>query len=161
MRLLDLLREGLIKVGLEAQTKEAAVGELLDVLVRERELPRDLRDGVFRAVLDRERSMSTGMGHGVAIPHGVTGALEEVVAALGVSAAGVNFQSADGRPAQLIFLLVIPRNKLQVHVKTLAGIARLLNNEGLREGLKKARSPAEVYALIEREEGGDAAPLSL
>jgi mannitol/fructose-specific phosphotransferase system IIA component (Ntr-type) len=155
MKLLDLLREPLIKIGLEAKTKEAAIEELIDLLVDKGEISAADRPRVTKAVFDRERARSTGMEHGVALPHGAVEGLEEVAAALGTArGAGIDFQAIDKKPTHLIVLLAIPQNLLQFHVKTLAGIARLLNDEGLRERLQSANTAGEAVAVIRAGEEG-------
>jgi PTS system fructose-specific IIA component len=153
MKLQDLLRASLIKVGLEARTKEEAINELIDLLVARGEIPAASREAVARAIFAREASKSTGMEHGVALPHGAVEGLEDVAAALGIAPEGIDFHAADGEPTRLIVLLAIPQNMLQFHVKTLAGIARLLNDEELREALRNAPTPEKAYQVIQAGEG--------
>jgi mannitol/fructose-specific phosphotransferase system IIA component (Ntr-type) len=154
MKLVELLREPLIKIGLRARTKAEAIDELIDLLVEKGEVSREDRPRVAKAVFDREQARSTGMEHGVALPHGAVEGLEDVSAALGIAPEGIEFAALDRKPTHLIVLLAIPQNLLQFHVKTLAGIARLLNDEKLREGLKAARTPADAFAVIKRGEEG-------
>ena len=154
MTLLDFLSEPLVKVGLRARTKDEAIDELIDLLVERGEVAAADRPRVAKAIFDRERSRTTGMEHGVALPHGAVEGLEEVAAALGIAPDGIDFGAADGQPTRLIVLLAIPRNLLQFHVRTLAGIARLLNDEAFRQRLERARTPAEaVAAMRDGEEG--------
>lgn len=155
MRLMDILRESLIKVGIEARNKWEVIEELTDYLIAEHELKATDRENVLRAVVAREKSLSTGMQHGVAIPHGCVEGLQDVVACLGISEKGIDFESLDGRPTHLLMLLIIPKNKFQSHVKTLAGIARLLNSEALREKLRKAPNGETAFHIIEEEESRD------
>lgn len=154
MKLLDLLREPLIKIDLKAHTKAQAIDELIDLLVEKGEISREDRPRVAKAIFDRERARSTGMEHGVALPHGAVDGLEEVAAALGTAPAGIEFGSLDKKPTNLIVLLAIPQNMLQFHVKTLAGIARLLNDEDLRASLRGARTAADAVAVIRAGEEG-------
>lgn len=154
MKLTDLLRESLIKTDLAARTKDAAIEELIDHLVERGELGRDDRARVAAAVFNREKARSTGMEHGVALPHGAVEGLEEVAGALGIARAGIDWASLDKQPTHLIILLAIPQNMLQFHVKTLAGIARLLNDETLREKLIGAATPEEAIAVIRAGEDG-------
>jgi len=154
MKLVDLLREPLIKIDLGARTKTQAIDELIDVLARAGEISPEERPRVAKAVFDRESARSTGMEHGVALPHGAVEGLEDVAAALGIARGGIDFGALDGRPTSLIVLLAIPQNMLQFHVKTLAGIARLLNDELLRERLREARTPADAYEIIREGEEG-------
>jgi nitrogen PTS system EIIA component len=154
MRLVELLREPLVKIDLKAHTKEQAIDELIDLLVEKGEIAREDRPRVAKAIFAREHARSTGMEHGVALPHGAVDGLEDVAAALGITRAGIEFGSLDKRPTHLIVLLAIPQNMLQFHVKTLAGIARLLNDEDLRDRLKNAQTPAEAYGAIRNGEEG-------
>ncbi len=152
MLLGELLHDGVIKTGLEAKNKVDAIEELIDLLVEAHEIPISQRDPVVEAVMARERSMSTGMEKGIALPHGASDRIDDIIAALGVVPAGIPFESLDGRPAKLIVLLILPKDKYQSHVRTLAGIAHLLKNENLREMLINAESPEEILRHIEMEE---------
>src|SRR5205085_10264861 len=107
-----------------------------------------------KAIFGREHARSTGMEHGVALPHGAVEGLEDVAAALGIAKDGIEWGSLDKQPTRLIVLLAIPQNMLQFHVKTLAGIARLLNDEGLRERLQSANTAGEAVAVIRAGEEG-------
>jgi mannitol/fructose-specific phosphotransferase system IIA component (Ntr-type) len=97
--------------------------------------------------------MSTGLARGLAVPHGAVDCVREVVAGLGVSRAGIPFESADGKPARLVILLVIPSDSFQRHVGTLAGIARLARNQDLRDRICSAESAARVMDVIYELEG--------
>lgn len=153
MRLMDLLSEEVVTTSLAAAGREEAIAALVRLLVAQGHLAAADAQAVERAVLEREAVQSTGLGGGVAIPHGLSAAVEDVVAALALLPAGVDWGSVDGEPVRLVILLVVPPNAFQAHVRTLAGIARLLNDSDLREQLLAARSPAEVVdVLIEREE---------
>jgi mannitol/fructose-specific phosphotransferase system IIA component (Ntr-type) len=143
-----------VVVGLRATTKQEAIDELVDLLVEKGEVAPGDRERVAQAVLERERSRSTGMEHGVALPHGAVDGLDDIAAALGVSSAGIEWKSLDKQPTHLVLLLAIPQNTLQVHVKTLAGIARLLNDDELRRKLRSATTSAEAYAAIKAGEEG-------
>ena len=155
MLLGEILRSEVVKTRLEATDKLEAIEELVDVLVEAHEIPLSLRDHVVDAVVERERSMSTGMEHGVALPHGSISEIDDIVGALGVARDGIPFESIDGQPAQLIILLVLPKDKFQAHVRTLAGIAHLLQNASLRESLLEAPDAGAVIELVEREEDKD------
>lgn len=152
MRLGDVLRENQIVCGLSAASKGEAIAQLIDLLVTSGSLPASLRDVALKAVLVREESLSTGMEHGIAIPHGSVDALDDMVCALGISPAGIEFASLDGLPAHLVILIVIPRKRFSRHVRTLAGIARLLNHARMRDRLKAAATPAEAMRIIQEEE---------
>jgi mannitol/fructose-specific phosphotransferase system IIA component (Ntr-type) len=154
MKLVDLLKPELVKVGIGATTKEAAIEELIDVLISGGAIAPEQRDAVAHAIFAREKAKSTGMERGVALPHGAVDGLASVAAALGISPGGIDFRSLDKKPAHLIVLLAIPQSMLQFHVKTLAGIARLFADDALRERLRTAPDAAAAFEAL-REQNGD------
>ena len=148
MQLSELIQEDVIKVGLEARDKWEAIEELVDVLVAAHEIRQNDRAAVIEAVGARERSFSTGLKYGLAVPHGAVDCVKDIVAALGTSAAGIPFESVDDAPARLVILLIIPKGSFQQHVRTLAGVRRLATRPELRERVLNAVSPDEVIAAI-------------
>ncbi len=152
MLLSELLHAGVVKINLEAENKHEAIEELIDVLVASHEIPLALRDHCVDAVNERENSMSTGMEHGIALPHGTTDRVDDIIGALGIASGGIPFESLDGQPAHLVILLLLPKKNIQGHVRTLAGIAHLLNNAGFRKKLMGAQEVNTVLDLIESEE---------
>jgi PTS system fructose-specific IIA component len=149
----ELLRPELVDIDLTADTPEAAITALMRRLVEQGELAGELEEAAREAVLAHERKRSTGMAHGVALPHGAMDGPPEIAAALGLCRAGVPWQTLDQRPAHIVLLLVVPTNRLQVHVRVLAGIARLLNDRRLRRALRDAESAEAVYRAILEAEG--------
>lgn len=147
MLLSEMVQEDLVKVGLEATNKWEAIEELVDLLILHHELRLSDRSDVLEAVVTREKSLSTGLEHGLAVPHGSVDCVGDIIVAMGTSR-GVPFDSVDGNPAQLIVLLVIPKNKFERHVQTLSGIARLARNRDLRERIYTATTPEEIVAAI-------------
>jgi mannitol/fructose-specific phosphotransferase system IIA component (Ntr-type) len=152
VQLSELIQEEVIKVGLSAADKWEAIDELVDVLVAAHEVRMADRTQVIEAVRTREHSFSTGLKYGLAVPHGTVDCVSEIVAALGTSSQGVPFESADGLPARLVILLVLPRNKFQHHVRTLAGVSRLATRPDLRERVLAASTVAEVAAALHEVE---------
>lgn len=152
MKLADLIREEAVQLEFSARDKWEAIEKLVDRLVGLKRIRAEQRKPVLDALVRRENIASTGMDHGIALPHAQVEGLEEAVAAVGLSRQGVPFQTADGRPAQIIVLLVIPKKAVQQHIRTLAGIARLLNYEEMRESLLAARTESEFVATIREEE---------
>lgn len=153
MRLMDLLAEDAIAPDLQATTRDGVIDELIDVLVRAGSIADGARARVREAVLRREASQTTGLGSGVAVPHALSDAVDEVVAALGIHRLGVDFAAVDDAPVQLVILLVVPPNMFQAHIRTLSGIARVLNDPGLRRQLLAARDAGAVMEiLVQREE---------
>ncbi len=150
MNMLDILSAESTIVGLKGETKEDIIGELVDALP-EAGVVTD-REKVLQAVLEREKIMSTGIGDGIAIPHGKSDAVTRLAAALGTQRRGVDFEALDGEPAYVFLLLVSPANVSGPHIKALARISRLLKNDDFKKKLTAATTPAEVLAIIEAEE---------
>ncbi|MBI3724563.1 PTS sugar transporter subunit IIA [bacterium] len=148
MDLLTLTHGRLVRLGLRASAKEGAIEALLDFLIEEREVPKDARESVLGAILNRERRLSTGLEQGVAIPHGITDAIEEEVAAIGVFPDGVPFDASDGLPARIVILLITPEPKRYRHVSNLAEIARQLRRRELREALCAAAGVEEAILAL-------------
>jgi mannitol/fructose-specific phosphotransferase system IIA component (Ntr-type) len=144
----ELLQEDLIQIGMQAADKWEAIELLVDRLIAAHEIRLTDRGEVLAAVTARERSLSTGLEQGLAVPHGAVECVQDIIACLGVSPAGVPFASLDGKPAHLIVLLVIPKGSFQRHVRTLAAVARLASNPELRRRIIEAANPREVTAAI-------------
>lgn len=152
MRLSELLREEAVRLDLKDLDKWQVIRELTELLVTSGGLAADKKEAVLDALLARERSMSTGMEKGVAIPHCSMEEVDDTLVSLGVSSEGVDFESIDGQATHLVLLLVTPKNRTKVHIRTLAEIAKLLNDADFRDRLIAAKDPAEALARIcERE----------
>ncbi len=150
MNLLDILSPRSMIVGLQGETKEDIIKELVDSL-EEGEVLTD-KDKVLQAVCEREKIMSTGIGDGIAIPHGKSDAVIRLAAALGTQKRGADFEALDGEPAYVFFLLVSPANISGPHIKALARISRLLKNDDFKKKLIAASTAAELLSVIETEE---------
>lgn len=150
MRISEFLSPDAILMELHGRTKSEVLEELCRPLV---ETHPGLSAKRLREVLEeRERLGSTGIGDGVAIPHGKLPALPSLTATFGRSTAGVDFDSLDRRPAHLFFALFAPENSAGIHLKALARISRLLKSAELRKGILEARDPGELYRLMTRED---------
>ncbi|MBL8857387.1 MAG: PTS sugar transporter subunit IIA [Planctomycetes bacterium] len=156
MRLSELFRAEDVLVGFAPPDKWGAIRQMVDHLVQRGRLKADAGAVITEAVIARERSMSTGMEHGIAIPHAAVDAVDSVVACMGIVAApeGLPFESIDGRPARVVVLLVIPKSQKLLHIRTLADIARVLHRDAVREQLIAAGTSAEAWAALAE---GDAA----
>ena len=150
MTLLDILSPDSTIVDLKGETKEEIIAELVDSLANN-DVVTD-RDKVLQAVLEREKIMSTGIGDGIAIPHGKSDSVERLIAALGTQRRGVDFEALDGEPAYVFFLLVSPANVSGPHIKALARISRLLKNDEFKKKLIAAESSTAIIDIIETEE---------
>jgi PTS system nitrogen regulatory IIA component len=150
MHLSELLNAQSINVNLRSREKREVIAELVELL----EKAHGLSTGgeILDRVLKREGMMSTGIGNGVAIPHGKARSVDRLVAACGVSSTGVEFGSGDGEPASLFILLVSPEDVGGPHVKVLANISRLLKEETVREKLKSANSAETFLADLQEAE---------
>ena len=135
-----------ICLDLKGPTKEAILAEMVDLLVASGHI-RD-RDAVLKAVLEREKRMSTGMQNGIAIPHGKTDSVDCLVAALGIKRAGVDFGALDGQPSNIFVMTVSPDSRTGPHIQFLAEISRPLNDASVRAKLLAATSPDEVLHLL-------------
>ena len=150
MKISELLDPAAIVVDLKGAGKKDVLAELTDALL---EVDKSLdRDDVLRVLMERERLGSTGIGDGVAIPHGKLKQLDQLRISFGLSKSGVDFDSMDGKPAQLFFLLVAPEESVGVHLKTLARISKLLKSPTVRERLQTADTSDEIHRIIEEEE---------
>jgi len=150
MKIMDFLNIKAIKLQMESSEKEDALKELVDVLVETQAL--DDKKSIVKSLIERENLGSTGIGQGIAIPHGKTDLVKELVAVLGISQKGVNFEALDGEPVYIFFLLVAPKDTAGPHLKALAQISRLLRDTYFCELLKRCKTSDEVYELIQREE---------
>lgn len=146
MRLADILTLDLVKVPLAAVDKKAAITELVDLLFNNR-LVKD-RDMVLASVLEREATRTTGVGHGLAIPHSKCGGVNRLVMAVGKPAQPMDFQAIDGQPVFIICLLVSPPDQTAAHIQALAKLSRLMINDTFRAKLKATQNPAEVFGTI-------------
>jgi len=156
MTLMEILSPKAIIVDLRGDTKEAIIAELVDALEVGKVITQ--RQKVLQSVLEREKIMSTGIGDGIAIPHGKSDAVVSLAAALGTHKRGVDFESLDGEPAYVFFLLVSPTNVSGPHIKALARISRLLKNDDFKKKLIGATTAEEITAIIEREEQNHPSP---
>ena len=150
MLLSELLTVAAINTKMKATGKREAVAELVALMESAHGL--DSRGEILDRVLRREAMMSTGIGNGVAIPHGKARAVDRMLAACGVSPAGVEFDAVDGEPAHLFILLVSPESVGTPHVKVLANISRLLKEESVRKNLRDAGSASAFLAALKAAE---------
>ncbi|HEY6096628.1 MAG TPA: PTS sugar transporter subunit IIA [Candidatus Deferrimicrobium sp.] len=149
MRIQDILPPEAVVDGLRAETKEGVLRELSEAVCRR--LPALSPDRLTAILMDREGLGSTGIGEGVAIPHGKIPGIDRLVAVFGRSPGGVQFASLDGKPARLFFLVLAPENSAGMHLKALARISRLLKDQRFRGRLLTAEG-AEGLTQVLREE---------
>jgi len=146
MKIKNILSPGVVTTSLKSTTKEGVISELLDLLVSAK-LVTD-RDAVLSAVMDRERKMSTGIQHGVAIPHGKTSAVKNLVACIGIKKDGVDFASLDGEPSRIFIMTLSPLDRVGPHVQFLAEVSMVIKTEEARGRLLNAKTAQEVLAVF-------------
>ncbi|CAN5171109.1 PTS sugar transporter subunit IIA [soil metagenome] len=150
MNLASLLTEDQIIPSMEATEHWPAIVELVDSLATLGRLQGESAEAVLVSLREREEKTSTGIGHGVAIPHAFSDSIEEVTAIFGRSEHGIDFDAIDNSPVRFIVLFIVPRNQYHLHLRTLAAIAKMLNNGEIREQLATAADAAEILDILTR-----------
>jgi fructose-specific phosphotransferase system IIA component len=150
MRLTDILKPENIKVPLSSTTKTDAIGELVTLLAQNKAITDPKK--VLDSVLDREATRTTGIGNGLAIPHGKCTGTADLVMAIGKAGTPIDFQAIDGRPVTLIWLLTSPPDKTGPHIHALARISRLMTIDKFRQALNTAQTGQDVYDIIVKQE---------
>ncbi len=150
MKIADILNKNCIKIPLEGNSKQTIIDELVGLLARNG-LADDERD-LSASAMEREGLMSTGIGKGVAIPHGRTRGVKRMAASFGLSSRPVDFGSLDGLPVQIFFFLATPQNIVADHVKALALVSKLLNREEVRARLLAATTADQVLKIFAEAE---------
>jgi len=150
MNLTQILQPGCVKVPLEGRDRQAVITELVDLL-NEKGLLLDKKI-VLDAVLMREQTRSTGIGSGIALPHGKCKGVRELVMAIGIAGEPIDFASVDGKPVKIVILLASPIDQTGPHIQALARISRLMLDMKFKEQLEKAASADEVYSLLTAKE---------
>jgi len=151
MRLTDILDKSSIVADLQASDKTEALEILVAAMTSNTEAVN--KQEILNVLLEREELGSTGIGDGIAIPHGKTPEITQIISGFGLSKQGIPFDSLDGKPAHLFFLLVAPENSVGTHLKMLARISRMLKNVEFRKKLLEANSQLEIYQIISEEDG--------
>jgi mannitol/fructose-specific phosphotransferase system IIA component (Ntr-type) len=149
MTLANLLSESQIVPEMVSEERWEAIAELVDCLIAAGKFEDSDREGILDAIRQREQTMSTGIGFGIAIPHASSDKVDEVVAAFGRSVKGVQFDSLDGQPVFFIVLFVVPKDQFQTHLRTLAAIAKFLNDKTVRDELGDANDSAAILRVFE------------
>jgi len=146
MALIDLVVEKIVKIPLESKEKPDVLRELIQKLKDAGEI--NDSDSVLKAVQDREDKQSTGLTDGIAVPHAKTAAVSSLKLAIGIAPDGIDFDSVDGQPSKLIFLLLAPPGMSGPHVEALAEIAKLAQSKSLCRALCSAANAREVVQLL-------------
>ena len=150
MQITEFITEKEIIINLKSREKEAVLSELLQRLQDNGLLKNSKK--VLEILLEREKLGSTGIGQGIAVPHAKTDQVDKIVCSLGISKTGVSFDSLDGEPVYILFLVLAPMGATGDHLKALAKIARLLKDKVFRNSLNGCKTPAEAYQIIKEDE---------
>ncbi|MCK5215508.1 MAG: PTS sugar transporter subunit IIA [Candidatus Omnitrophica bacterium] len=153
MKISDFLCANAVSADLKSSTKKEVIEELVDLMADSGAIDKKIKSKLVEILLAREALGSTAIGQGIAIPHGKCENVDKLTAALGVSRKGVNFDSLDGEPAYIFFLLVAPIDSAGPHLKALARISRLLKDKYFRDNLKSAKGEEDILSLVNMEEG--------
>ena len=146
MNLKTILNKDLVSLHLKGTTKEEIINELLDILVTAKKITD--RPAAFAAIMDREEKMSTGMKHGIAIPHGKTPTLSDLVACIGISDTPVDFDALDHEPCRIFIMTLSPVEKTGPHLQFLAEISLLFKSSTKRQEILNAATPDEVVKVL-------------
>lgn len=150
MKIMDFLNKKAISVNLKSTDKEGVIRELVELLSKAAEIKN--KEDLIKAVLSREALGSTGIGQSVGIPHAKSQNVKELIAAFGLSKNGVDFDSLDGEPVYIFFLLLAPEESAGPHLKALARISRMLKDKFFRDLLRKAKDENDILRIIQEED---------
>lgn len=151
MTLASLLSEDQIIPEMAATDRWQAISEIVNRLVQDGHLEASHREEAIAALRHREETMSTGIGFGIAIPHASCDAVTQVTACFGRSRTGIDFESLDGKPVHIIVLFLVPKDQFQTHLRTLAAIAKFLNDPNVRQELGEAGDAKSILAVFNRK----------
>ena len=146
MNLKTVLSKDVISLHLKGTTKEDIINELLDMLVATKKIGD--RTAAFNAVMEREQKMSTGMKHGIAIPHGKSPTINDLVACIGISDTAVDFDALDHEPCRIFIMTLSPVEKTGPHLQFLAEISLLFKSADKRQEILKATTPDDVLKIL-------------
>lgn len=152
MKIMDFLSKKAILTDIKSTKKDEVIKELVDTLIAAGEIEKRCRNKLIDALMTRESLGSTAIGQGIAIPHAKSDCVDKLVAAFGLSKKGVDFDSLDGEPAYIFFLLVAPQDSAGPHLKALARISRLLKDKYFRDSLRACTDDKSVVKIIAGED---------
>jgi PTS system nitrogen regulatory IIA component len=150
MKIMDFLDKKAMTADLKASDKEGVIREMVRLLAAAGDIKEE--EELVKSILAREALGSTGIGQGIGIPHSKSDNVKQLVAAFGISQKGVNFDSLDGEPVYIFFLLVAPEESAGPHLKALARISRMLKDKYFRDMLRKAKDEKEALRIIQEED---------
>lgn len=148
MSLFENLKKNNILVKSISKNRWEIIEEMVDVAVRNKEISSDDSELIKNSLIEREKSMSTGIGNGVAIPHCSTSKVTNIVTVMALIPKGINFDSIDNEPVKIVILLIVPKDKLTQHIKTLANIAKMMSDSELREKILALKSADSIIKTL-------------
>lgn len=152
MKIMDFLSKKAISANLKSTSKDGIIEEMVDLLISAQEVDKKEKKKLIDILMERESLGSTAIGQGIGIPHGKSDCVDKLVASFGISQNGVNFDSLDGEPVYIFFLLVAPQDSAGPHLKALARISRLLKDKYFRDGLRQAKDEKTILKVISEED---------
>jgi len=148
MSLLENLKKNNILVNPNAKNRWEIIEEMVELAVKNKEISHDDAETVKNALIEREKSMSTGIGNGVAIPHCSTSKVNSIITVMALTPKGLNFEAIDNEPVKIIILLIVPKDKLTQHIKTLANIAKMMSDAELRKKLLELKTSDSIIKTL-------------
>lgn len=152
MKITDLIGPKAVCADLKGKSKEEVIKELVDILINTSGLEKKHKNKAFEVLMAREALGSTAIGQGIAIPHGKCDCVKKLVGCIGISKEGINFDSLDGEPAHIFFLLLAPVDSAGPHLKALARISRLLKDKFIRDSLRSVENEKLMLKIIQQED---------
>jgi len=150
MNLLESLKKNNIIIKPSAKNRWEIIEEMVDLAVKNKDIPSEDAESIKKSLIEREKSMSTGIGNSIAIPHCSTSKISNIVAVLALVAKGLNFEAIDNEPVKIIILLIVPKDKLSQHIKTFTNIAKMMNNAELREKLLEIKKADAILKTLKQ-----------
>lgn len=152
MVLTDYLNKKTILINPSVKDRWELIESMLDVAIKNKAVKSEYRETIKKTLFEREKSMSTGIGKGVAIPHCSCPYVDDVVMIMALSKKGINFDSIDNMPVHIVILLIVPKDKISQHIKTLANIAKLMSDDTLREAISNAKDAQDIIKILKEYE---------
>ena len=148
MSLLENLKKNNILVKPNAKNRWEIIEEMIDLAVKNKDISADDSETIKSALIEREKSMSTGIGNGVAIPHCSSSKVNSIITVMALTSKGLNFDSIDNEPVKIVILLIVPKDKLTQHIKTLANIAKMMSDPELREKILEQKTSDSIIKTL-------------
>lgn len=152
MVLSDYLNKKTILINPLVKDRWELIESMLDVAIKNKAVKSQYRETIKKTLFEREKSMSTGIGKGVAIPHCSCPYVDDVVMIMALSKKGINFDSIDNMPVHIVIFLIVPKDKISQHIKTLANIAKLMSDDTLRDALSNANDAQDIIKILKEYE---------